>query len=136
MPKLSCRTCGRQVYTVAPVEALFLEERRCPRCGAYLYADRREVERRVGHRRINPPNDPGPPRPEAEPSSAKTGRTAKTGKGAKTAPTAKTAKSAATAKTAKSATTAKTVDEPKTGERRVVARRTLRRRGGGPAPAG
>ena len=40
MPKLACWSCGRQLYTVAPMEALFAEERRCPRCGAYLHDER------------------------------------------------------------------------------------------------
>lgn len=61
MPKLACWSCGRQLYTVAPIEALFAEERRCPRCGAYLRDERRETERRQTIRRTNPPNDPGPP---------------------------------------------------------------------------
>lgn len=61
MPKLACWSCGRQLYTVAPIEALFAEERRCPRCGAYLRDERRETERRQIMRRTNPPNDPGPP---------------------------------------------------------------------------
>ncbi len=60
MPKLACRACGRQIYTVAPLESLFAEERRCPRCGAYMDAERRETERRLRIRRQNPPNDPGP----------------------------------------------------------------------------
>jgi hypothetical protein len=61
MPKLACWSCGRQLYTVAPIEALFAEERRCPRCGAYLRDERREGERRQAIRRVNPPGDPGPP---------------------------------------------------------------------------
>jgi hypothetical protein len=61
MPKLACWSCGRQIYTVAPLESLFAEERRCPRCGAYLRDDRRSFERRGTLRRQNPPNDPGPP---------------------------------------------------------------------------
>jgi hypothetical protein len=61
MPRLACWSCGRQIYTVAPLEALFTEERRCPRCGAFLNADRREVDRRGNLRRQNPPHDPGPP---------------------------------------------------------------------------
>ena len=65
MPKLACWSCGRQLYTVAPIEALFAEERRCPRCGAYLRDERRETERRQTLRRTNPPDDPGPP-PEGE----------------------------------------------------------------------
>ena len=61
MPKLACRSCGRQIYTVSPLESLFSEERRCPRCGANLDTERRDVERRVMTRRQNPPDDPGPP---------------------------------------------------------------------------
>jgi len=62
VPKLACRSCGRQIYTVAPLESLFAEERRCPRCGAYLDADRREgEERRQSIRRQNPADKPGPP---------------------------------------------------------------------------
>ena len=59
MPRLACWSCGRQIYTVAPLEALFAEERRCPRCGAFLDEERREAERRTDHRRKNPPHDPG-----------------------------------------------------------------------------
>jgi hypothetical protein len=61
MPTIVCRTCGRVVYTTTPIEGLFAEERRCPRCGAYLEADRRGGNRRLVHRRQNPPDDPGPP---------------------------------------------------------------------------
>jgi hypothetical protein len=61
MPKLACRSCGRQIHSVAPLDALFAEERRCPRCGAFLNVDRRDTERRSIARRQNPPNDPGPP---------------------------------------------------------------------------
>jgi len=61
MPRLACWSCGRQIYTVSPLESLFAEERRCPRCGAFLDKERREVERREGIRRQNPPDDPGPP---------------------------------------------------------------------------
>jgi hypothetical protein len=61
MPRLACWSCGRQIYTVAPLESLFAEERRCPRCGAYMDSERRESERRERNRRQNPPNDPGPP---------------------------------------------------------------------------
>jgi hypothetical protein len=66
MPRLTCWSCGREIYTVAPLESLFTEERRCPRCGAFLHADRREAERRVMHRRKNPTHDPGPPRPKGK----------------------------------------------------------------------
>jgi DNA-directed RNA polymerase subunit RPC12/RpoP len=61
MPKLVCHGCGRQVYTVAPLESLFAEERRCPRCGAYLSPERREEDRRRSARRVSPPEAPGPP---------------------------------------------------------------------------
>ncbi|MBA2719737.1 MAG: hypothetical protein H0U52_10930 [Chloroflexi bacterium] len=61
MPKLACWSCGRQIYTVAPLEALFREERRCPRCGAFLNSDRRDLEQRLSIRRQNPAADPGPP---------------------------------------------------------------------------
>jgi hypothetical protein len=61
MPTIVCRTCGRVVYTVAPLGALFAEERRCPRCGAFLEVERRQGNRRLVNRRQNPPDDPGPP---------------------------------------------------------------------------
>jgi hypothetical protein len=66
MPRLACWSCGRQIYTVSPIESLFAEERRCPRCGAYLNAERREAERRNRLRRLNPVDEPGPPEPTAE----------------------------------------------------------------------
>ncbi len=66
MPRLACGACGRSIYTVAPLESLFAEERRCPRCGALLNKDRREIERREQVRRANPPDDPGPPADEGE----------------------------------------------------------------------
>ena len=61
MPRLACRSCGRQIYTVVPLDSLFAEERRCPRCGAFLDGERREDERRTVNRRQNPVDDPGPP---------------------------------------------------------------------------
>ncbi len=61
MPRLACWSCGRQIYTVSPLESLFAEERRCPRCGAFLDKERRDTERRERLRRQNPPDDPGPP---------------------------------------------------------------------------
>jgi hypothetical protein len=64
MPRLACWSCGRQIYTVSPLESLFAEERRCPRCGAYLNQERRETDRRNSMRRQNPPHDPGPPTDE------------------------------------------------------------------------
>ncbi len=64
MPRLACWSCGRQIYTVSPLESLFTEERRCPRCGAFLDKERRENERRGHHRRQNPADDPGPPTEE------------------------------------------------------------------------
>jgi len=61
MPRLACWSCGRQIYTVSPLESLFAEERRCPRCGAFLNPERREFERRERIRRQNPTDNPGPP---------------------------------------------------------------------------
>jgi hypothetical protein len=61
MPRLACWSCGRQIYTPSPVDSLFSEERRCPRCGAFLNTERREADRRIQVRRQNPPNEPGPP---------------------------------------------------------------------------
>jgi hypothetical protein len=66
MPRLACWACGRQIYTTSPIEALFAEERRCPRCGAYLNPERREAERRQQLRRQNGQEDPGPPPDEDE----------------------------------------------------------------------
>jgi hypothetical protein len=62
MPRLACWSCGRQIYTVTPLESLFAEERRCPRCGANLSKERRDHERREIIRRQNLPDDPGPPK--------------------------------------------------------------------------
>jgi len=47
---------------VSALDSLFAEERRCPRCGAFLNPERRELDRRERNRRANPPDDPGPPR--------------------------------------------------------------------------
>jgi ribosomal protein S27AE len=65
MPRLACWSCGRQIYTVAPLDSLFFEERRCPRCGAFLSDERRDNDRRFYIRRENPDQDPGPP-PDGE----------------------------------------------------------------------
>jgi len=51
VPNLACRACGRQIYTTASLDALFAEERRCPRCGAFLDNDRRTTDRRSTVRR-------------------------------------------------------------------------------------
>jgi hypothetical protein len=64
MPRLACWQCGRQIYTVNPLDSMDSEERRCPRCGAFLNDERREFERREVLRRQNPPDDPGPPEDE------------------------------------------------------------------------
>jgi hypothetical protein len=66
MPRIVCRNCGREIYTTAPIEQLFADERRCPRCGTPLQDDRRANDRRLRHRRENPPEDPGPPAEEPE----------------------------------------------------------------------
>ena len=61
MPRLACWSCGRQIYTVSPLESLFAEERRCPRCGSQLRDERRQGDdRRAIIRRKNAPNEPGP----------------------------------------------------------------------------
>jgi phage FluMu protein Com len=60
MPKLACWSCGRQIYAVAPLDSLFAEERRCPRCGAYLNGERRDTERRTYNRRQNPVEETAP----------------------------------------------------------------------------
>jgi ribosomal protein S27AE len=64
MPRLACWSCGRQIYTVTALDSLFLEERRCPRCGAFLSDERRENDRRWQLRRQNPADDPGSPTEE------------------------------------------------------------------------
>ena len=61
MPTLACRVCGRVVYTTASLDSLFAEERRCPRCGSMLYAERRADNRRRTERRNNRPDVPGSP---------------------------------------------------------------------------
>jgi ribosomal protein S27AE len=61
MPRIVCRSCGREIYATVAVDQLFADERRCPRCGASLQADRRATDRRTEHRRQNPDEDPGPP---------------------------------------------------------------------------
>src|SRR5688572_17914731 len=61
MPHLACRTCGRRIYSVAPLSSMTADERRCPRCGSQFHEDRRGPERREAIRRENPPSDPGPP---------------------------------------------------------------------------
>ena len=61
MPRIACRNCGREIYTTAPIEHLFADERKCPRCGTPLQDDRRSNDRRKSDRRENPPDVPGPP---------------------------------------------------------------------------
>ena len=61
MPTVVCRACGRVMYTTAPLGELFAEERRCPRCGAFLEVERREARRRHHDRRQEGADDPGSP---------------------------------------------------------------------------
>ena len=62
MPRLVCRSCGMTVYTTAPFEALFADERRCPRCGQLTFTDRRTgVSRRTVERRAHPGAETPPP---------------------------------------------------------------------------
>jgi DNA-directed RNA polymerase subunit RPC12/RpoP len=64
MPSLVCPACGKRIFTTERLDRLFGDERRCPRCGADLRPERREVERREVLRRQNSPDDPGPPSDE------------------------------------------------------------------------
>jgi hypothetical protein len=66
MPHLSCRTCGRRIYSVAPLSSMTADELRCPRCGTPMQEDRRGPERRMTIRRENPPDVPGPPPVEGD----------------------------------------------------------------------
>ena len=66
MPRIICHTCGREVYATAPIEQLFADERRCPRCGAPLQNDRRVTDRRQMNRRENPSAESGPTESSAE----------------------------------------------------------------------
>jgi rRNA maturation endonuclease Nob1 len=43
MPRLACWNCGRQIYATSPLGSLFIDERRCPRCGVQMNLERREV---------------------------------------------------------------------------------------------
>jgi hypothetical protein len=77
MPRLACWSCGRQIYATSPLESLFIEERRCPRCGVMMNPERRDFERRERIRRENPPNDPGPPAATGERREAERRRAAR-----------------------------------------------------------
>ena len=66
MPRIICHTCGREVYATAPIEQLFADERRCPRCGAPLQNDRRVTDRRQMNRREIPSAESGPPESSEE----------------------------------------------------------------------
>jgi DNA-directed RNA polymerase subunit RPC12/RpoP len=57
MPRLACRTCGRQLDILSPIESLSAEELRCPRCGARLETDRREADRRKSVRQVDPSDE-------------------------------------------------------------------------------
>ena len=46
MGRLACYRCGRAIYSTSPIQALFWEERTCPRCGHLMNADRRAERRR------------------------------------------------------------------------------------------
>jgi hypothetical protein len=61
VPSLACRICGQVIYATVPLDQLFAEERRCPRCPATLTDDRRAANRRGSIRRWNAPENPGPP---------------------------------------------------------------------------
>jgi len=74
MPRLICRACGKTVYATAPFEALFADERRCPRCGQMLFTDRRSGgARRTVEQRVPPDPEvlsPPPPAPGDVPPEA------------------------------------------------------------------
>jgi ribosomal protein S27AE len=46
MPRLACWSCGLNIYATSPLESLFAEERRCPRCGVLMNPERRDAPRR------------------------------------------------------------------------------------------
>ncbi len=58
MPSLACWSCGRRIFTTVSLDALFPDERRCPRCGALLNTDRRGGNRREYNRRQIHPTIP------------------------------------------------------------------------------
>ncbi len=66
MPRLACWSCGRQTYATSPLESLFVDERRCPRCRVPMNLERRQVERRERERRESRPGYPGPSAPAGE----------------------------------------------------------------------
>jgi ribosomal protein S27AE len=70
MPRLACWSCGRQVFSASPLDLLFVDERRCPRCGAFMNLDRREIDRREWNRRETGRGAAGPP---AEAGERRTG---------------------------------------------------------------
>ena len=41
MPLLACWSCGRNIYATSPLDSLFADERRCPRCGVLMDLERR-----------------------------------------------------------------------------------------------
>ncbi len=61
MPRLACWSCGRNIYATSPLESLFADERRCPRCGTLMNVERRASGRRERDRRQNAPDEPGLP---------------------------------------------------------------------------
>jgi DNA-directed RNA polymerase subunit RPC12/RpoP len=61
MALLVCHACGRILDTTVPHDAEIAAEGRCPRCGSTLDVERRAGDRRMGDRRGNPPDSPGPP---------------------------------------------------------------------------
>jgi DNA-directed RNA polymerase subunit RPC12/RpoP len=74
MPELVCPSCGKRIFAPEGIDSLFDEERRCPRCGADLNLERRQVERRDSIRRQNAQHDPGPPAEERRVEDRRKGR--------------------------------------------------------------
>ena len=66
MPHLACRTCGRRIYSVAPLSSMTADELRCPRCGAYFQEDRRDPSAGRPSGARTRPTTRGRPRPTAE----------------------------------------------------------------------
>jgi len=63
MARLACFRCGAGLFATAPLDRLFADERRCPRCGVPLHDDRRVSERRVeppGRLNVAAPGRKGP----------------------------------------------------------------------------
>ncbi len=59
MPRLACWSCGRTIYATSPLESLFAEERRCPRCGTLMNLERRDARASRARPSPEPPGRAG-----------------------------------------------------------------------------